>query len=195
MPTIEEILKKHKLELEGDSLAAFKKDLFADYKSAGEVKALNEKITTLEADKKSAEKERDQYKDVAEAFGEVKPEEVATLQTELERLNGEVKKRDDAEAKRKADEEAAQARAAFEAQFTDALGERTFANDLVRDSVLAKVMNERETDQVSGLTELIDKVTKDKEGIFTNVNKPKPKPLPGGKSEEDEDKAEMPSFF
>lgn len=195
MPNIEEILKKHKVELEGDALASFKTDLFKDFKSVGEIKVLNDKITDLEKDKKQAEKERDSYKTVAEAFGDTKPEDVAKLQGDLETLNKQVKERDEADAQRAKDEAAAKAAAEFEAQFTTALGERKFANDLVKDSVLAAVRKERETDQASGLSDLIEKVTKDKEGIFENKNKPKPNPLPGGGSNEEDEAKEMPSFF
>lgn len=181
MPSIDEILKTHGITLEGDALSAFKKDLFADYKSEGEVKVLRDKITTLEIDKKTLSEERDSYKAVADAFDGEDAASIKELKEKYEALDKAAKEREEQETEKQKYE-------AFVSQFDSALGDKKFANPLIREQVIAETMKARETNAALGISDLIEQVTKDQNGIFENPNTPPAKELPGAGKEDEKGK-------
>lgn len=151
-----EILKKHGIEVAEDKQEELKSDFFKKYKSAGEVETYKTKLAEAEA-------ERDSYKEIAEKFDGQDPEELEGLKEELQKLK-------DAEEQRIKELEASEAAKGFEKLFDEAVGEKQFANPLIRTSVLEAVKKERETDQGSGIADILERVTKDQEGIFKNPN-------------------------
>ena len=173
-----EILKANGIEVPDDKTADLEKDVVKDYKSVAIVTDLQGKLT-------QAEKDRDEYKGTAEKFKDSKPEDYEQIKADYAKLKADAEKRikDDA---------AAEQRKAFEADFDRALGERKFVNGFVRKSVMADVLAAREKDQASGISDLIDSVTKDQEGVFVNPNaKPDqgvkvPEPGTAGKDKNDE---------
>lgn len=159
-----DILKANGIEVPEEKTEALEKDVVKDYKSVAIVTDLQSKLA-------SAETERDQYKGIAETFEGEKPEDIAKLKSDFEALKK-------AAEDREKQDEASNSRKAFEADFDRALGERKFSNNLIRKSVLAEVMAAREKDQASGISDLIDQVTKDQTGVFANPQKETPKELP-----------------
>jgi len=157
-----DILKANGIEVPEEKAEALEKDVVKDYKSVAI-------ITDLQGKLNQAEKDRDEYKDTAEKFKNSKPEDYDQIKADYAKLKA------DAEQREK-DDAASEQHKAFEADFDRALGERKFVNGFVRKSVMADVLAARDNDQASGISDLIDKVTKDQEGVFANPNK-KPDPL------------------
>ncbi len=81
-----------------------------------------------------------------------------------------------ADEKRKADEAAAQVRAALETRFNGVLGERTFANDYTRNGIFSEFEKAVGADENKGKSdkEIFDSLVNDdkgvKPGIFANMN-------------------------
>ena len=162
--SIIEILKANGIEVPDEKAEALEKDVVKDYKSVAIVTDLQGKLT-------QAEKDRDEYKDTAEKFKNSKPEDYEQIKGDYAKLKA------DADQRAK-DDAASEQHKAFESDFDRALGERKFVNGFVRKSVMEDVLAARENDQASGISDLIDSVTKDQEGVFSNPQKQDPNPLP-----------------
>ena len=86
---------------------------------------------------------------------------------ELEKLQKEIKDKAEAEAKQKADNE-------LTAAIENSFGDKKFSSDYVRRGIIADMKAEiaKPENKGKGYAELFEALTKDKEGIFENPNKP-----------------------
>lgn len=113
---------------------------------------------------------------------------------ELENLRKQISDFEAAEEKRKAEETEAAKREKFRTAFDDAVGERTFTNDVIREAIFEKAYKRCGDDVATGAKEAIEELTKDTEGIWTNpqndVKKmPGQKDLSNNKDHEEKDDA------
>ena len=86
---------------------------------------------------------------------------------ELEKLQKEIKDKAEAEAKQKADSE-------LTAAIENSFGDKKFSSDYVRRGIIADMKAEiaKPENKGKGYSEIFEALTKDKEGLFENPNKP-----------------------
>ena len=96
---------------------------------------------------------------------------------EIEPLTIKMKEYEKAEADRKAAQEEAERRDSFRALFDAALGEREFANDLMRETVFERAYQQCQS-VGTGAKDAIEAVTRDVDGVWRNPQQD-PKRMPG----------------
>lgn len=119
---------------------------------------------------------------------------------ELEKLRKQVSDFEVAEEKRKADETEAAKRDSFRKAFDNAVGDRTFTNEVIREAIFEKAYKECGDDVAAGVTEALERLTKDTEGIWTNPQRdvkkmPSQNELSGNKDHEVKDAKKTISSF
>lgn len=121
--------------------------------------ALKSENDTLKADKKALEDKITEFNESAKSAEEIKKE--------LDGLKADIKKREDAEKA-----------AAEDAALTEAIiavfGDKKFTSDYVRNGIIADMKTEiaKPENKGKGYAEIFESLTKDKNGIFENPNKP-----------------------
>lgn len=83
-----------------------------------------------------------------------------------------------ADENRKAQEAAEAKQRAFDPKFTEALGDRKFSNTFTEEAVKAKAFEISAANPAMSVSQIIDDLTKDTEGVFSNPNRPNPNQLP-----------------
>ena len=157
--------------------------------SEEEIKAIiveNGKIVTTET-----KKVEDDYK-----------KQIETYKMEIDNLNNQIKNVPDSkemetlknqiadfekkEAKRIADEKAKQEDEVLTTNILNALGDKKFASEYAKNGLIADIKTElgKPENKGKGITDIMDILTKDKNGIFENPNKPVDMPGMGSVSTE-----------
>ena len=170
MKNIAQILAEVGLEITDDQRQAIEKGVIENYRTIADYESKTKRISELET----------QVSEYAESIGKLEGDA-----EELTALREKVSEFERAEESRKAEAEESERMSRFATAFDKAVGERdenagnAFAKDLVRDSVLGKVMEMCERSPETGINDAIDAVTKDIEGIWRNPNR-QPHGMPGG---------------
>lgn len=128
--------------------------------------AVNENYRSIEEVNKKA----DRIKELEEQNAAL-TEQIGSLQgdsEEVEALRKQVADFEKQETERKQRDEEAQKRDSFRALFDAAVGNREFANDLIRDTVFEKAYAQCQSESGTGAKEAIDAVTKDIHGVWKN---------------------------
>lgn len=181
MKDIKAILTEHLPEIEAETLAAITADVKANYKTVSEWTKKVERISELEE---------------ANAALADRASKVEGDSAEIEELKAEIARRDEAEAKRQADEAEAAKRDAFSAAFEEALGDRKFANDLMRETVFDRAYRACSDNTAKGVMDALDELTKDVPGVWLNPQRdPMRMPTAGQISSTKQQSAEERSFF
>lgn len=130
------------------------------------IKAVNENYRTIdEVEKKSKRIEE------LTAQNEALTQQVGELEgdgEEIEKLRKQVEDFKEAEKQRKATEAENAKREAFRVMFDAAVGERKFANDLVKNSVFESVYKTCNEDAGAGAKDTLENLTKDMPGVWEN---------------------------
>jgi len=123
------------------------------------VKGLEDEIESLKSDKKTLETKINDITTELNSAGDYK--------TQLENLQKEIKEKDEADKKARAD---AELTTAIEAVF----GDRDFTSDYVRNGIITDMKAEiaKPENKGKGYAEIFESLTKDKDGIFKNPNPP-----------------------
>lgn len=102
--------------------------------------------------------------------------------TEVTKLQNEIDEMKKAETKRLADEKARQEDETLTNNIVSAFGDKKFTSDYVKNGLIADIKSElKKTENAGkGIKEIFESLTKDKEGIFENPNKPANMPGMGG---------------
>lgn len=130
------------------------------------IKAVNENYRTIDEMEKKAKRIDDltaQNKALTEQVGELQGDG-----EEVEKLRKQVADFQEAEEQRKATEAENEKREAFRVTFDAAVGERKFANDLVRNSVFESVYSTCSEDAGAGAKDTLEALTKDMPGVWEN---------------------------
>lgn len=130
------------------------------------IKAVNENYKTVE----EMEKKNKRIEELT-AQNQTLTEQVGNLEgngEELEKLRNQVQEFNEAEEKRQAAEAESAKREAFRATFDAAVGERKFANDLMRNSVFESVYKTCNEDAGAGAKDALEALTKDMPGVWEN---------------------------
>ncbi len=93
---------------------------------------------------------------------------------DVEGIKKELQDYKDREARQKADEEDAKERKVLSTSILEAIGDKKFASEYVQNGILEDVRKElsKPENKGKGVKELVESLTKDKDGIFVNPNKP-----------------------
>ena len=93
---------------------------------------------------------------------------------ELETLKKQIKEFQDKETQRLADEKARQEDEVLTTNILNSLNDKKFASDYAKNGLIADVKTElgKPENKGKGINEIVDYLTKDKNGIFENPNKP-----------------------
>lgn len=138
-------------------------------------KAVGENYRTIA----EAQQKADRIKELERANGDL-ADQVKALEgdgEQLQTLRDKVSEYEKAEADRKAAQEEAERRDSFRALFDVALGDREFANDLMRDTVFEKAYQQCQS-VGTGAKDAIEAVTRDVDGVWRNPQQD-PKRMPG----------------
>lgn len=130
-------------------------------KAKKNVEELESENKTLKADKENL---TNQVNDLIE-----KSNSNTDYKSELEKLQKEIKEKDEADKKAKADAELTDA-------ITAVFGDKKFTSDYVRNGIIADMKTEiaKPENKGKGYAEIFEGLTKDKAGIFENPNGPAP---------------------
>lgn len=185
MKNIEAIISEHAAELPEEAKEAIAKEVKANYKTVVEWTKKTDRIATLE---QQLTELSEQAKKV-EGDGE-----------ELKRLQEEIRKRDEAEEKRLADEKKASDMAAFRERFEQALEGRKFANGIVEESVFRKAWEKCSEAAGTDAKAVIEELTKDADGIWVNPQRdpkmmPNPNDITKTKSDEQANRSFLAALF
>lgn len=130
------------------------------------IKAVNENYRSIEEMNKKAKRIEE-----LEQHNATLTEQVGNLEgdgEELEKLREQVKAYADADEKRKADEQEQAKRDSFRTVFDAALGEREFANSIVRDSIFNQAYEKCSATAGLNAKDVIDEIAKDADGVWKN---------------------------
>lgn len=130
------------------------------------IDAVNENYRTVEEVNKKTERIEELTNQ-----NEALTTQVANLEgdgEELEKLRAQIETFNAAEEERKAKEAENEKREAFRATFDAAVGERKFANDLMRETIFEKVYATCAADTGAGAKDTIESLTKDMPGVWEN---------------------------
>lgn len=101
--------------------------------------------------------------------------------TDVTKLQNEIDEMKKAESQRLADEKARQEDETLTNNIVSVFGDKKFTSDYVRNGIIADIKSElKKTENTGkGIKDIFETLTKDKEGIFTNPNKPADMPPMG----------------
>lgn len=151
MKDIKEILRD--IELSDEDRQTIISEVGENYRTINEVNGKVDRIKELE----------EQNQALTEQVGNLEGDG-----EEVEKLRQQVRDFEAAEEKRKAEAEEAEKRSQFRTVFDAAIGEREFANDLIRDSVFNKAYATCSATAGLDAKRVIEDMTKDADGIWKN---------------------------
>lgn len=158
---IKEILSEYNLT--ADEVDEIVKAVYGNYRSIKELEKKDQRIQEL----------TDQVGDLS-----AKVDEAAEAGAKVDELQEVVKQFEEKEEQRRAAAEEQARRDSFAVTFNAEVGERKFANDLMRDTVFEKAYTMCQNETGVGVKEAIESITKDVEGVWTNPQTD-PNKMPG----------------
>lgn len=167
MKNVETILQELGIDL-GEKAEDFKKEFNANYKTVAEVQSKTERVTALENELAEAKKALDAVKEASAGDADA----LKKAQDQIAAFEQEKAERDKAEAEKSA-------KADFGEKFKKAVGDKTFANDLIASTVEGKAYETAKANPDMDLATIIAGITGDNAGIWANPQTD-PKKMPSG---------------
>lgn len=161
MKGINEILQGYNLT--DEQISTISKEVVENYRSIVEIEKKDQRIKEL----------TEQVDDLGAKVSEAS--EAGAKVDELQALIDEYKAKDE---QRRVEAEEAARRNSFQEVFDAAVGDREFANDLMRETVFEKVYNACKNDAGVGAKDALNSVTKDVAGVWVNPQHD-PRKMPG----------------
>lgn len=153
MENINAILTEYAPDLSDETAAKIIEAVTKNYRTIEEVTKKNDRITELETALEDRASEIKKLEGTSDEINALKDQIAAYEKAELDRAEAE------AEASK---------RRSFEEVFNQALGDRKFANDILRESVFAKTYEMCGKTEGLGAKDALDTVTKDIPNIWVN---------------------------
>lgn len=176
MKNVIDILRELGFEMDEDKAKAVEKAVLESYRT---IEELNGKSAKLDAANARVSELEAQAGELSKQLKALDSEKGASAEA-IDALKAKVAEYEQAEADRKAKQEADEREAKFREAFDAAVGDRKFANDFVRDSIFQRSIKAREADPVKGYGDIIAELTKDVPGVWENPQAdPKNLPRPG----------------
>ena len=157
MENIRDILANAGVEVEADKLTEIEKAVLANYRTKAEVDSKAAKVAELEQ----------QLAEANAALETAKTTDTANA-AEVERMREQIAAYEQADAERKAASEQKSARDAFDSQLTDAIGDKRFANAIVQGAVTDKAFAMSQANPNMSVTDVLDAVVGDADGVWQN---------------------------
>lgn len=161
MKDIKAILTEY--ELPADQVEKIAAEVMQNYRSLAELTKKEDRIKELEAQNNELQTQVEKL--------DSSSEEIENLKKAVEQYKTEEEERKKAESEKAA-------RDSFEVVFNATLGEKEFANDLMRETIFEKVYKLCEENSGLGAKEALDSVTKDVPGVWVNPQRSAAK-MPG----------------
>ena len=171
MENIRDILANAGVEVEQDKLAEIEKAVLANYRTKAEADAKTAKVAELEQ----------QLADANAAIETAKSTDTANA-AEVEKMREQIAAYEQADAERKAESEQKSARDAFDSKLTDAIGDKRFANAIVQGAVTDKAFAMSQANPNMSVTDVLDAVVGDADGVWQNPQQNINKMPSGGKA-------------
>lgn len=140
-------------EISDEQREAIIREVNENYKTINEMEKKNERIAELE----------EQNKALTEQVGNLEGDG-----EELEKLRKQIQEFTEAEDRRRADEAESAKREQFRAVFDAAIGDKEFANDIIRETVFDRVYAKCSEHAGLDAKDVIEEFTKDTQGIWKN---------------------------
>lgn len=157
MENIKDILASAGVEIEAEKLAEIEKGVLANYRSKAEADAKSAKVKELEA----------QLKDANEALETAKATDL-TNAAEVEKMRERIAAYEQADKDRAAKADEAKARADFDAKLSDAIGDKAFTNDLVKQAVQNAAYALASANPDMDMNAVLSAVVGDSDGVWAN---------------------------
>lgn len=162
MKNIEQLLTEFNIELPADSKDSFMKEFTGNYKTVSEFTKKADRISELEQQLSDGTKQVEQLTArISELDGSDKT--IADLKEQIAAFEKEAEERKNAEA-------AARHDAILTENIMNAIGDKQFTNDIVKNAIIDQVktqMNDS-ANAGKGAKEILDSITQDVEGIWVN---------------------------
>lgn len=153
LQNIEEILKANGIE--GDPAEAIAKAVGENYKTVAEVEQKAKKLTETQAALDNANKALDEAKKAAKS-------------ADVDGLKAKIAEYEEAAKKRTEADEEAKKRATFDEKFGNAVGDKKFVNDIVRDAVADKAYAIAKANPDMDVAAILGGIVSDAEGVWQN---------------------------
>jgi len=185
MKNIIEILKANGIEIDEEKAKTLTDEVLKNYKTIADYENQSAKLKNAESKLEGANATITDLNDT------IKKSEGSA--EEIENLKKQVADYETAETERAEKEKADKADKELTDKIVGLFGESEFTSDYVRSGLINDIKKRHSEDSTSGLKDIYEELTKDKEGIFVNPQQKKVEiPKAGEKGEE---KVEFKNFF
>lgn len=167
MKNIKDIISKLGIELDEAKLGELEKAVLENYRTVAEVENKQSRIGELEQQLATAN----------EALESAKNADV-TNADEVQEMREKIAAYEAADEERKAQTEEEKARQEFEERFQSAVGDKKFANDIVRSAVSDKAYAVAKANPDMDLSAILGGIVGDSDGVWMNPQQD-PKKMPG----------------
>lgn len=167
MKNIKDIIGELEIELDEAKLGELEKAVLENYRTVAEVENKQSRISDLEGQLATAN----------EALEAAKNADV-TNADEVQSMREKIAAYEAADEERKAQTEEEKARQEFEERFRSAVGEKKFANDIVRSAVSDKAYSVAKANPDMDLSAILGGIVGDSDGVWLNPQQD-PKKMPG----------------
>nr|DAM29468.1 MAG TPA: hypothetical protein [Caudoviricetes sp.] len=167
MKNIKEITGELGIELDEAKLGELEKSVLENYRTVAEVENKQSRISWLEGQLATAN----------EALEAAKNADV-TNADEVQAMRDKIAAYEAADEERKAQTEEEKARQEFEERFRSAVGDKKFANDIVRSAVSDKAYSVAKANPDMDLSAILGGIVGDSDGVWLNPQQD-PKKMPG----------------
>lgn len=167
MKNIKDIIGELGIELDEEKLGELEKAVLENYRTVAEVENKQSRISDLEGQLATAN----------EALEAAKNADV-TNADEVQAMREKIAAYEAADEERKAQTEEEKARREFDERFRSAVGDKKFANDIVRSAVSDKAYAVAKANPDMDLSAILGGIVGDSEGVWLNPQQD-PKKMPG----------------
>lgn len=167
MKNIKDIIGELEIELDDAKLVELEKAVLENYRTVAEVENKQIRISELEGQLATAN----------EALEAAKNADV-TNADEVQKMREKISAYEAADEERKAQTEEEKARQEFEERFQSAVGDKKFANDIVRGAVSDKAYAVAKANPDMDLSAILGGIVGDSDGVWMNPQQD-PKKMPG----------------
>ncbi len=167
MKNIKDIIGELEIELDEAKLGELEKAVLENYRTVAEVENKQSRISDLEGQLATAN----------EALEAAKNADV-TNADEVQSMREKIAAYEAADEERKAQTEEEKARQEFEERFRSAVGDKKFANDIVRSAVSDKAYAVAKANPDMDLSAILSGIVGDSDGVWLNPQQD-PKKMPG----------------
>lgn len=160
MKNLDQLFSEYGITIEDDKKEAFLKEFAGNYKTVAELEKKNQQLNDLKNSSAALEETINNLNSQVAGYAG-SDDTIKQLQEQLNAYKQAEKEREEAEKQARYD-------ALITENIMTAVGERQFANDFVKDSVLAKIKEALGKNSALTAKEALENITKDIDGVWVN---------------------------